>query len=326
MKKPLHIIKTWFETGDIPTQQQFWDTYDSFYHKDDGDVITSKSVNEAGDVTFKFSDDSKIVIKKFIPDTNKPLKYIEGLVDRLTNIDKLIQNLQGNKVDKVDGKKLTDANFTEAEKEKLKGLKNYTPPVSKPINFIIGLQDLLNQINQKLSTKVNKIDGKDLSTNDFTDVLKEKLENLDDLKIYNLSNTPSFLNFNYFGKDVFGVLLKIPEINEDTYVFNHNLKVQKYLRLEVWENGLPFENPKMKARQDLTELIYKDVLGIGGSSINATPIGIKQTGNLKLTEDEIKITSSYVFPSNKLLYLEYTKLTEGIGIAAIGNSVIGNSN
>jgi len=28
-------IKNWFKTGLIPTQTQFWDTWDSFWHKDD---------------------------------------------------------------------------------------------------------------------------------------------------------------------------------------------------------------------------------------------------------------------------------------------------
>lgn len=29
----LNTIKNWFKTGLIPTQQQFWDTWDSFRHK-----------------------------------------------------------------------------------------------------------------------------------------------------------------------------------------------------------------------------------------------------------------------------------------------------
>ena len=31
----LSTIKNWFKTGLKPTQQQFWDTWDSFWHKDD---------------------------------------------------------------------------------------------------------------------------------------------------------------------------------------------------------------------------------------------------------------------------------------------------
>lgn len=35
MKVSLSTIKSWFETGDKPTQSQFWNTWDSFWHKDD---------------------------------------------------------------------------------------------------------------------------------------------------------------------------------------------------------------------------------------------------------------------------------------------------
>jgi len=34
-KQSLNIIKNWFRTGYKPTQQQFWDTWDSFWHKDE---------------------------------------------------------------------------------------------------------------------------------------------------------------------------------------------------------------------------------------------------------------------------------------------------
>ena len=34
-KQSLNNIKNWFKTGLIPTQIQFWDTWDSFWHKDD---------------------------------------------------------------------------------------------------------------------------------------------------------------------------------------------------------------------------------------------------------------------------------------------------
>ena len=36
----LNTIKNWFKTGLIPTQQQFWDTWDSFRHKSEKIPIT----------------------------------------------------------------------------------------------------------------------------------------------------------------------------------------------------------------------------------------------------------------------------------------------
>jgi hypothetical protein len=34
-------LKQWFETGDYPTQQQFWDWIDSFFHVNDGIAIAN---------------------------------------------------------------------------------------------------------------------------------------------------------------------------------------------------------------------------------------------------------------------------------------------
>lgn len=47
MRTSLSNIKNWFKTGLIPTQQQFWDTWDSFWHKDDAIPIESiQGINE----------------------------------------------------------------------------------------------------------------------------------------------------------------------------------------------------------------------------------------------------------------------------------------
>lgn len=35
MKQTLETIKTYFETGDKPKQQEYWDTWESFWHKDE---------------------------------------------------------------------------------------------------------------------------------------------------------------------------------------------------------------------------------------------------------------------------------------------------
>lgn len=34
-------IKSWFETGDFPTQEQFWAWIDSFYHKNEDSIDNS---------------------------------------------------------------------------------------------------------------------------------------------------------------------------------------------------------------------------------------------------------------------------------------------
>ena len=179
MKKPLHIIKTWFETGDVPTEQQFHDAFDSFHHKDNGEIILEKTVNEAGDVSFKFSDGEILTIEKFVPDVSKPTEYIDGLVDAIRSITTNITTLQRGKVDKVDGKGLSDTNFKQFEKDKLADLENYIPPSSQPIVFIEELQTTLDELAQNLGLKVDKVDGKGLSSNDFTSDEKQKLADLE---------------------------------------------------------------------------------------------------------------------------------------------------
>lgn len=78
MKVSLSTIKNWFKTGLKPTQQQFWNTFDSFLHKD-----------------------SEI-----------PQGKVENLTD---NLDK--------KVDKVSGKGLSANDYSDGDKRRVKGVK-----------------------------------------------------------------------------------------------------------------------------------------------------------------------------------------------------------
>lgn len=59
MKQSKEVLKTYFETGDQPTQSQYEDVIDSFRHIDDGKVI--KTFNqEEGRQTIVLSDDTEI--------------------------------------------------------------------------------------------------------------------------------------------------------------------------------------------------------------------------------------------------------------------------
>lgn len=179
MKKPLYIIKTWFEEGDTPTQQQFYDTFDSFIHKDDGVMVTGKTVNDKGDVTFSFSDGESLTIEKFLPPDSQSIEYIDGLLDRLEGINQQLSSLQSNKQDAEAGKGLSEANFTPTEKEKLAGLFNYLPPTSQPIAFIEGLEAALADLQESIDLKQEAEDGKGLSDNNFTNEEKQKLAQID---------------------------------------------------------------------------------------------------------------------------------------------------
>ncbi|SNR16543.1 hypothetical protein [Tenacibaculum jejuense] len=213
MKTSIDILKTWFQTGDKPTETQFENLIDSFHHKDDGNLIKDYEIFDNGNVSFTFSDGNTAKIEKFVLPNTMPQNFIQGLVETLNskvNFEtgkqlsdenfttalqqkllelknyvhpefhqiteiKGLQEAIESKVDIVAGKQLSDENFSTEEKEKLAGLENYTAPDSKPISYIEELEDTLAKINQDLETKVEIVEGKQLSDENFTIVEKEKL-------------------------------------------------------------------------------------------------------------------------------------------------------
>lgn len=66
------------------------------------------------------------------------------------------------------------------------------------------VQEAITEINSLLDKKVDKVDGKTLTTNDFTDPLKGKLEGLRDhtADISNLQNNKADKSTTYTKKDV----------------------------------------------------------------------------------------------------------------------------
>ena len=89
-------------------------------------------------------------------------------VDNTSDDDKPIstatQTALDSKVDKVEGKDLSQEDFTTELKSKLDGLSNYDD----------------STITETLSNKVDKISGKSLSTNDYTTEEKAKLEGIEE--------------------------------------------------------------------------------------------------------------------------------------------------
>ncbi len=98
-----------------------------------------------------------------------------------------------NKVDKVQGKVLSKNDFTDAYKSKLAGIENgankYIHPNSHSINEVSGL-------SSALSNKVDKVSGKELSENDFTDADKARLDILDPNKIISGNLTTGITSYN----------------------------------------------------------------------------------------------------------------------------------
>lgn len=217
MKTSLDILKSWFQKGDKPTENQFKNLIDSFHHKDDGNIITNYKLADNGNISFTLSDGNTATFEKFVLPNTMPKNFIDGLVETLNNkvtsetgkqlsdenftielkqkLDQLknyihpefhqiteIQGLQEAieaKVDKVIGKQLSDENFSTEEKEKLTSLENYKAPDSRPITYVENLEDTLNELDQKIAAKVDSIDGKQLSDENFSTEEKEKLANFD---------------------------------------------------------------------------------------------------------------------------------------------------
>lgn len=82
----------------------------------------------------------------------------------------------GNKVDKVSGKGLSTNDYTTSEKNKLAALENYDD--TQVLSDIESLQSDMEGAAVALDNKVDKVSGKGLSTNDYTDTEKTKLAGL----------------------------------------------------------------------------------------------------------------------------------------------------
>ena len=91
------------------------------------------------------------------------------------------------KVDKVEGKGLSEEDFTTALKTKLEGLNNYNDTdIKNDIASLdtayktadTALEEKITANEQAIATKVDKVDGMGLSQESFTTALKTKLEGL----------------------------------------------------------------------------------------------------------------------------------------------------
>ncbi|WP_299682955.1 hypothetical protein [uncultured Tenacibaculum sp.] len=234
MKTSIDILKTWFQTGDKPTENQFENLIDSFHHKDEGNIITSYQIFDNGDVSFTLSDGKTALIEKFVLPNTMPQNFIDGLVETLNSkvnkvtgkqlsdenfsleLKQKLENLENyvhpefhkiteveglqeaieNKVDIIEGKQLSDENFSTEEKEKLSDLKNYVAPESQPISYIEELEESLTKINQDLNNKIDIVEGKQLSDENFTSEEKEKLANFNISTFATVSDGTNIISAN----------------------------------------------------------------------------------------------------------------------------------
>lgn len=357
MKTSIDILKSWFQTGDKPTENQFSNLIDSFHHKDDGQIITSYQLFNNGNVSFTFSDGVTANVEKFVLPSTMPQNFITGLVDALNKkvnketgkqlseenfslklrqkLEQLenyihpdfhkiteIEGLQGvleSKVDKVDGKQLSEESFTTEEKEKLTGLENYNAPTSRPISYIETLQDTLDVIDQSIKNKVEKEEGKELSSNNFSDEEKEKLSNLNPVVTFSSVTNGEETLFSRNDSDVLtfeGVV-----IDGDERVLKINPIVEgldvESVTVKVGQSELASLNSAAVDSSYVLNVAYNNVAdGLSGHYLSyrklATTESVVKKGYLDAKIEQLNKLNQLILliEGNETLYLERDSVAE----------------
>lgn len=108
--------------------------------------------------------------------------------------NKIVDAALATKVDKVSGKGLSTNDYTSDEKTKLAGIdEGANKTVVDAAMSSTSTNPVQNKtVNSALSNKVDKVDGKELSSNDYTDAEKTKLEGIEEkANNYTLPNATS---------------------------------------------------------------------------------------------------------------------------------------
>lgn len=139
-----------------------------------------------GDFNLEPSKEIKAIFKLNItPDKLSGLTDDVGIVTQ-EQLTEILNTSLAQKVDKVEGKSLVE----DTEIQRLSTLENYNDSQIK--------QDI-STIKSNLNTKVDKVDGKQLSTNDFTNTLKSKLESVDiKAKVYSVNGQTGDVEINEY--------------------------------------------------------------------------------------------------------------------------------
>lgn len=263
MITPKKTLYKWFSNFMKPAQEHFRALIDSFYHKNE--PIPMSSIDG---------------LSKAIEDTVSAKQLLNHLKD--TNAHR---KLFDKKVDKEDGKGLSANDFTNEHKDKLEGLQptdtsgllpkgGYDGTGQQLKEAIDGLQtkmqkvettlsvddtdfDTLQEIatqvknNKNLETlltgKVNKEEGKGLSSNDFTNELKQKLEKIglfeEKTGAYNLGNGDEVKKYYLTNSDGDIDVTALP-INSAVEIYNFSDSVKKIKVGGKFFGDLPFVGKK----------------------------------------------------------------------------------
>lgn len=130
-------------------------------------------------------DGKQLSSNDYTDEEKKKLECLNNYDDTLikNNVSELSESIL-EKVNKEEGKLLSSNDYTDEEKNKLASLENYNDSEIK--SDISNINSELSSMNDVVSGKVDKQEGKQLSSNDYTDEEKHKLESLsnyDDTKV-----------------------------------------------------------------------------------------------------------------------------------------------
>lgn len=191
------------------------------------------------------------------------------------------------KVDKVDGKGLSEEDFTTALKTKLEGLSNYDDTdIKNDIASLdtayktadTALEEKITANEQAIATKVDKVDGMGLSQENFTTVEKTKLTGLS-----NYDDTAIKASVEENKTNIAGV--------RSDLTAESTLQAQNYATLT---NNLEAEVTRATNREDAIETKIDNILSTGLTLPNNESISARPTGSTTSPVNILTLTSGNV--------------------------------
>ena len=150
------------------------------YYWDDKYILINSDVSES-EITFSYIDEtgnnitSSSDLKTIL--SNLATMQVESsgsINEQIISVNDEITKLNNTKVDKEDGKGLSTEDFTSADKAKIDSIPDDAKFTDTKYDDTIIKQGITNLNNEK----VDKEDGKSLSTNDYTNTDKAKVDGI----------------------------------------------------------------------------------------------------------------------------------------------------
>lgn len=247
-----------------------------------------------------------------------------------------INNEVNKKVDKVEGKDLSTNDFTDEYKEKIdnkvdkvngKGLSSndftdkYKQQLDNPINVSNEYSDSTldtysnDYINKKVDSKVDKVDGKELSSNDFTDEYKQKLDSSITVENEYSESTTSTYSANYINNKVDNINAYSTEEQVVGKWIDNKLLYRKSFNLGNFTNAGSYYIAHNIVNLDRVAQIYGTYLD-GDKYMQIGSALATNSGDYSLavavmsTELLVWVGSGRAGAANVIVTIEYTKTTD----------------